>query len=79
MKMPIKYELLNPIDNFQCLYGFKILVIDQTILEYIRDYAYSIDWGIQFLYLYRKGNLISEFELEDSNNCVLLYLSSEEE
>jgi len=79
METPVKYDLLSPIDNSHCLYGFNVLLISETILEHIRDYIYSIDWGIQLLYFFKNGKLVSELELEDSNNCVVLYLSSEEE
>jgi hypothetical protein len=79
IKIPIEYENLNSIDCSECLYGFKILVANQTILDHFRDYEYSIDWGIQFMYMYRKGDLLSEFELDDSDNFVLLYLPLDEE
>lgn len=76
---PISYKLLDFIDNSQCLYGFEIAEPCQSVLEYLRDYSYSIDGGIQFIYLFKEGILFSELELEDSDNYMTLNLSSDEE
>lgn len=73
-----KYKLLPPIDNSNSLYGFKIVHIDELILEYLRDYSYSIDDGIQFLYFFNEERLLAEIKVEDCDNSVKLYLNLEE-
>ena len=75
----IGYKQLDFIDNSQCLYGFEIAEPCQSVLEYLRDYKYSIDGGIQLIYLFKKGIVFSELELDDSDNFLTLNLSSDEE
>ena len=73
------YEVLEDIGSCNCLYGYKIMHVHQAVLDYIRDYSYSIDGGIQFLYFFREGRMLAEVQIEDSDNFVTLYLTSKEE
>ena len=73
------YEVLDDIDGYDRLYGYKIIHIEKTILDYIREYSYSIDGGIQFLYFYKEERLLSEVQIEDGDNFATLYLAPNEE
>jgi len=73
-----RYNILNPIDDSNSLYGYEILNVDENVLNTIKDYQYSINDGIQFVYFFQGKHLLADFQIEDWNNFVLLYLNIED-